>query len=119
MEVADHEQQVHSLLGHRARGHAWGAAQDVPGLLPRVAERLRLIWNLSAFYATAEHLTGLLRRVSNAVINVCTAAICVPDALSGAAEDVVTALQVKLSGACRQRGRLCCCSTLLCSSAAA
>ena len=71
-----------------------GWPQDIPGLLPDIMQRVRLIWNVSAFYGTPERVTGLLRRVSNSIINICSGGISVRDALSGNPEAVVAAVQV-------------------------
>lgn len=55
-------------------------------------KRMRLLSALSAFYASPERLTGLLRRLSNQLIAVCRRAV--PGALSGDAAGVLTTLQV-------------------------
>ena len=68
--------------------------QEIPGLLPQILQRVRLIWNVSAFYGTPERVTGLLRRVSNSIINTCSGAISVADALAGNPETIVAAVQV-------------------------
>ena len=88
---------VFLLLSHRTTPltctHAT-AMQDIPATLPQILKRVRLLWSLSAFYASPQRLTGLLRRVSNQLIVVCTAAVSVPDALCGNATAVLAVLQV-------------------------
>ena len=71
--------------------------QDIPAMLPQILKRVRLLWSLSAFYSSPERLTGLLRRVSNQLIAVCTAAVSVPDALCGDAGAVLAVLQVEVA----------------------
>jgi dynein heavy chain len=50
-----------------------------------------MIWTLSRFYNTEEKLTGLLRKVSNEIINRCCAKISLDEIFKG---DVVASMQV-------------------------
>lgn len=67
--------------------------QDIPKILPLVLSCVRMIWSLSRFYNTPERLVGLLRKLSNEIINRCCAVISLPDIFSGEVETVVIALQ--------------------------
>lgn len=66
-------------------------------MLPHIAGRLRLLWNLSPFFRTPERMTGLLRQFCNQIIAVCTRAISVADALSGDVDAVIRKLQVSFN----------------------
>ena len=44
---------------------------------------IRLVWKHSRFYNTADRLTGLLRKVSNEIINRCRASISIEQILTG------------------------------------
>jgi dynein heavy chain len=43
--------------------------KEIPAILPRILNVVRLIWRYSRFYSSAERLAGLLRKVSNEIIN--------------------------------------------------
>ena len=49
--------------------------KDIPGILPKILNIVRLIWRHSRFYNTADRLAGLLRKVSNEIITRCRAAV--------------------------------------------
>jgi dynein heavy chain len=55
---------------------------EIPGLLPQILDCIRMIWSLSRFYNTPERISGLLRRLSNEVINRCCAALRLGDIFS-------------------------------------
>ena len=57
--------------------------KDIPGILPKILNIVRLIWRHSRFYNTADRLAGLLRKVSNEIITRCRAAISVSEILDG------------------------------------
>lgn len=67
--------------------------QDIPKILPLILSCVRMIWSLSRFYNTPERLVGLLRKLSNEIINRCCAAISLPDIFSGEVDSVIIALQ--------------------------
>ncbi|KAK9823872.1 hypothetical protein WJX72_006072 [[Myrmecia] bisecta] len=67
--------------------------KDIPQLLPKILICMRMIWNVSCFYNTPERLTGLLRKLSNEIINRCCAVISLPDIFTGHVENVISALQ--------------------------
>ena len=67
--------------------------QDIPKILPLVLSCVRMIWSLSRFYNTPERLVGLLRKLSNEIINRCCAVISLPDIFSGEVDSVIVALQ--------------------------
>ena len=57
--------------------------KDIPGILPKILNVIRLIWRHSRFYNTPDRLAGLLRKVSNEVITRCRDSISVHEILSG------------------------------------
>lgn len=65
----------------------------IPPLLPKLLHCIRMIWNISRFYNTPERLTGLLRKVSNEIINRCSASISLSDIFDGDVESVMGALR--------------------------
>ncbi|KAK9909936.1 hypothetical protein WJX75_009720 [Coccomyxa subellipsoidea] len=84
------------------------APHEIAPMLPHIAGRLRLLWNLSPFFGTPERMTGLLRQFCNQIVAVCTRAISVADALSGDVDAVIRKLQdstdaaASWQGACRK-----------------
>ncbi|KAL8578357.1 hypothetical protein ACOMHN_031731 [Nucella lapillus] len=48
---------------------------EIPALLPRILNLIRIIWVNSEYYRSREQLTGLLKKVSNQVISRCCAYI--------------------------------------------
>jgi dynein heavy chain len=47
------------------------APVDIPKLLPEVLNKVRMIWELSGFYATEERMKGILVKISNQIIDRC------------------------------------------------
>jgi dynein heavy chain, axonemal len=45
--------------------------REIVAVLPDLLARIRIIWTLSRFYNTEDRLTGLLRKISNEIINRC------------------------------------------------
>jgi hypothetical protein len=77
---------------------------EIPGLLPQILDCIRMIWSLSRFYNTPERISGLLRRLSNEVINRCCAALRLGDIFSGDVVGPMEALQQSMAaGGLRQR----------------
>ena len=73
-------------------------AQSIAGMLPSILGHVRLLWCHSSFYSNPDRITGLLRKVSDEVINRCCSVISLPAVFAGACADgVMEALQV-----CRQ-----------------
>ena len=66
--------------------------KELAPILPNILHRIRLIWNTSENYNVPERLTGLLRKVSNEIINRCSAAIKIDDILDGNVEIAVGTL---------------------------
>ena len=54
---------------------------------------IRMIWSLSRFYNTPERLVGLLRKLSNEIINRCCSVISLPDIFNGEVDNVIVALE--------------------------
>lgn len=67
--------------------------QDIPKILPLILNCVRMIWSLSRFYNTPERLVGLLRKLSNEIINRCCAVISLSDIFSGEVDSVIIALE--------------------------
>ena len=65
----------------------------MPKILPLILNCVRMIWSLSRFYNTPERLVGLLRKLSNEIINRCCAVISLPDIFSGNVDNVIIALE--------------------------
>ncbi|KAJ8310645.1 hypothetical protein KUTeg_012510 [Tegillarca granosa] len=45
--------------------------KDIPAMLPKILNTIRMIWVNSEFYKTRERLTGILKKLSNEIINRC------------------------------------------------
>jgi dynein heavy chain len=56
---------------------------EIPPILPHLLNCIRMIWNISRFYNTPERLTGLLRKVSNEIIERCCSVISLNDIFGG------------------------------------
>lgn len=82
-------------------------------ILPSLLAAIRMIWTLSRFYNTVDRLTGLLRKISNEIINRCCAKIDLKEIFDGDVEASIVSLQVRLvcwmedmmSQWCRERER--------------
>ena len=72
---------------------AKATAKELAPILPGILHRIRLIWNTSQNYNVPERLTGLLRKVSNEIINRCSAEIKTGDILDGNVEESVKTLR--------------------------
>ena len=62
-------------------------------MLPPILNIERLIWRYSKFYNTPDRLAGLLRKVSNEIINRCRASISIREILMGALSQSISAVQ--------------------------
>ncbi|ESN99380.1 hypothetical protein HELRODRAFT_66740, partial [Helobdella robusta] len=58
----------------------------IPEILPKILKKVRMIWVHSVFYNGKERITSLLRKLSNEVINRCTAAISLDNVFGGFVE---------------------------------
>lgn len=65
--------------------------QQIPGLLPSILDRIRVVWSLSRCYNTPERITSLLQKLSNEIINRCCAALRVEEIFNG---NVLGAMEV-------------------------
>ncbi|KAI9995701.1 hypothetical protein PInf_012769 [Phytophthora infestans] len=59
---------------------------EIPLLLPKLLNFIRLIWMYSRHYNTEDRITSLLRKVSNEIIIVCCKKISLPDVFDGNVE---------------------------------
>eukprot|EP00898_Chlorokybus_atmophyticus_P005400 jgi/Chlat1/5861/Chrsp4S06373 len=82
-----------SLLEGPCKALSQAAPKDIPNILPRLLNCIRIIWNVSRFYNTPERLTGLLRKVSNEIINRCRATVSLTEVFDGDAVKCVGALR--------------------------
>ena len=80
--------------------------QDIPKILPLILNCVRMIWSLSRFYNTPERLVGLLRKLSNEIINRCCSVISLPDIFNGDVDNVIIALE-------QVNSRMCLCQAVL------
>jgi dynein heavy chain len=69
------------------------APADIPVILPRLLNHVRMIWNLSRFYSSDERVTGLLRKISNELIRCCCKRISLNDIFNGEIEACITILE--------------------------
>lgn len=58
---------------------AAAAPSDIPRLLPKILNCIRIIWNISRFYNTPDRLIGLLRKLSNEINARCANVINLDD----------------------------------------
>ena len=72
---------------------AKASPNEIPELLPKLLHCIRMIWNISRFYNTPERLTGLLRKVSNEIIQRCCAKIALNEIFEGDVEKCMILLQ--------------------------
>ena len=72
---------------------AKASPKEIPHLLPKLLHCIRMIWNISRFYNTPERLTGLLRKVSNEIIQRCCAKISLAEIFEGDVENCMVLLQ--------------------------
>lgn len=56
-------------------------------ILPSLLGCIRIIWTLSRFYNTEDRLSGLLRKISNEIINRCCASIDLKEIFDGDVEE--------------------------------
>ena len=75
---------------------AEASPHDIPAILPSILNVIRLVWKHSRFYNTADRLTGLLRKVSNEIINRCRASISLPEILDGDVQKEAANLQCSI-----------------------
>ena len=68
-------------------------------MLPPILNIERLIWRSSKFYNTPDRLAGLLRKVSNEIINRCRASISIREILDGDVSLLMGALSQSISAA--------------------
>ncbi|KAF4323742.1 hypothetical protein BBO99_00000832 [Phytophthora kernoviae] len=66
---------------------------EIPLLLPKMLNFIRLIWMYSRHYNTEDRITSLLRKVSNEIIIVCCKKISLPDVFDGNVEASIRHLE--------------------------
>jgi Dynein heavy chain, N-terminal region 1 len=60
--------------------------QAIPAVLPSILTRMRVIWNVSAYYKAPDKMLQLLKKLSNEVMNRCSSAISLDRILAGDVE---------------------------------
>ncbi len=68
-------------------------APQISSVLPDLINRIRLIWSFSTFYQDNESMTGLLRKISNEIIQRFRAYIPVKEILNGNVELAISRLE--------------------------
>nr|CCA21283.1 inner dynein arm heavy chain 1beta putative [Albugo laibachii Nc14]CCA21656.1 dynein heavy chain 2 putative [Albugo laibachii Nc14] len=66
---------------------------EVPPLLPKLLNVIRLIWLYSTYYNTEDRITSLLRKISNEVIAVCCRKISLQDILNANVQESMIYLE--------------------------
>ena len=69
----------------------------IPGILPELLNRVRVVWHLSSFYNTEQRLTGLLRKVSNEIIRRCRSRIALEHIFEGNVGEGVAPLEKSIA----------------------
>ena len=67
--------------------------KHIPPILKQMLGLIRMIWSLSRFYNTEERLMGLLRKLSNEIMNRCRAKISLKDVFEGDVESAIFTLE--------------------------
>eukprot|EP00935_MAST-01C_sp_MAST-1C-sp1_P000961 g961.t1 len=67
--------------------------EQIPAILPILLRHIRMIWAISEYYNTEERITGLVRKVSNEIINRCRAKISLQEIFDGDVEGSMVTLQ--------------------------
>jgi dynein heavy chain len=67
--------------------------EHIPTILPTLLRYIRMIWAISLYYNTEERITGLVRKVSNEIINRCCVKICLKEIFDGDVEGSMVTLQ--------------------------
>ena len=97
-EAAQNNLRFLSSLEEPCTALASADPEQIPPILPRVLHCIRLIWNVSTHYNTPERLTGLLRKVSNEIINRCCAKIDLKEIFEeGVVESCMQALRESIN----------------------
>ncbi|RHY32696.1 hypothetical protein DYB32_002341, partial [Aphanomyces invadans] len=72
---------------------AGASPYEIPSLLPKLLNSIRLIWMYSRFYNTEDRITSLLRKVSNEIISVCCKTISLQNIFNGDVEGSIRNLE--------------------------
>lgn len=67
--------------------------ENIVTILPDLLNRIRLIWSLSSFYNENEHVSGILRKISNEIIRRFRGHIDILEILNGDVEFSITRLK--------------------------
>lgn len=72
---------------------ARASPSEIPPLLPKLLNIIRLIWLHSTYYNTEDRITSLLRKISNEIIAVCCKRISLQDIFNGNVQDSMIYLE--------------------------
>ncbi|XP_037072257.1 dynein heavy chain 2, axonemal-like [Pollicipes pollicipes] len=98
-EIQDGSQQAESnkhylsLLQEPCEELSKSSPDEMAGQLEHVLTLIRVVWNNSPYYNTRERVTGILRRVSTEVINVCQNVISIDDIFNGRCRSSIRTLE--------------------------
>jgi dynein heavy chain len=67
--------------------------EKIVTILPDLLNRIRLIWSLSTFYNENEHVSGILRKISNEIIRRFRTHVSISEILNGDVEFSITRLK--------------------------
>jgi len=73
--AAEDNLQFLRSLEEPCQAMAQARVSEIPKMLPDILNAVRMIWSISRHYNTRERIVGLLRKVSNAIINRCVSQI--------------------------------------------
>eukprot|EP00163_Fabomonas_tropica_P002875 TRINITY_DN1232_c0_g1_i1.p1 TRINITY_DN1232_c0_g1~~TRINITY_DN1232_c0_g1_i1.p1 ORF type:complete len:4516 (+),score=1594.38 TRINITY_DN1232_c0_g1_i1:127-13674(+) len=82
-----------STLSQPCEELAEAEPKKIPKILPTILNCVRMIWGISRFYNTTERLSGLLRKVSNEIINRSCAKIDLEEIFEGDVDASIVVLQ--------------------------
>eukprot|EP00727_Mastigamoeba_balamuthi_P014495 m51a1_g9670 putative dynein heavy chain axonemal (5182) ;mRNA; r:1243469-1265072 len=86
-----------SVLQEPCKALALAAPREIPDVLPQIVHRVRFICAHSTFYNTPERVIGLLTKVSNEIINRCTAKISLHEIFDGDVDTSIVDLNDSVS----------------------
>eukprot|EP00884_Botryococcus_braunii_P014228 jgi/Botrbrau1/22806/Bobra.0132s0131.1 len=102
-DVARNNLRFLQILEAPCEALAKAQPQDIPGMLPKLVDSARVVWNLSRFYNTPERMTSLLRKIANQIISSCCAAISLDQIFGGSLDNVTSVLEQSLEAGAEYR----------------
>jgi len=93
MAQADSNFRFLSALRDPVAALSKAEVRDMAGLYPRLLDLVRFIWISSPYFNSRDHITGLLQKISNAVILRCSDRIPLDDVFDGNVTAAIAALK--------------------------